>query len=648
MTTTVRASAALSLLLGLAALAGRLSRGDAGPGDWVWLLLLCLAYAPAAALLARRALRLAVVFAVVAVAAGTRLVSEVLLEVAAERGWSSLVWWQWATNWTWAPPLLLLVAVLPALLPDGRAPARGPLALGLAATVLGTLGWALAPWDAVDEPPALAQRYGLTNPVGVEGGQVLLAAALPAAVLAFVLGTASLARRWRRAGDDEQQALAWVVLGLVATFGLLALGWVVPDRVVTSSLAALPLPAAVLVAVLRHGLYDVQLLLRRTVVWLVLSGGVVLAYVLVVGALGSVLGERTGAPAVVAAVVALGVAPLRTRLQRGVSHLLYGEASDPAAAVDELGRRLAQVRTPEDALAGAAAEVARALRLPGVALHVTDGPSAVSGALVGTPLRLPLVHAGAPVGELLASPRRPGEALRPRDEALLRALAVQAGAVAALARADAEVRRSREQVVAAREEERRRLRRDLHDSLGPTLAAVALQVEALPDLPPGALPAVSQRLTARVQGAVDDVRRLLEGLGPGVLDDLGLDEALRALGASLSTPAVPVHVDVPALPELPAAVEAAALRVAGEALTNAVRHARATRIGLHAAVEDDALVLRVDDDGVGTTVPSQRAGSGLGLGSLHEAAAEVGGTCEVRSAGGGTTVALRLPLGVRA
>lgn len=194
----------------------------------------------------------------------------------------------------------------------------------------------------------------------------------------------------------------------------------------------------------------------------------------------------------------------------------------------------------------------------------------------------------------------------------------------------------------AREEERRRLRRDLHDGLGPELAGMALQLDSLASnlrTHPG-LAERAIRLRDRLQHTVTEVRRIVEGLRPSAVDELGLAEALRQLAAAGAD--LEFAVRVPAtLGDLPAAVEVAAYRIAAEACTNVIRHAQASRCSIEAGIQDGWLILTVADNGTGF---GTGAAVGVGLQSLHDRAAEVGGSLEIHSAPGGTTVSSRLPL----
>jgi signal transduction histidine kinase len=253
---------------------------------------------------------------------------------------------------------------------------------------------------------------------------------------------------------------------------------------------------------------------------------------------------------------------------------------------------------------------------------------------------------GQVVGRLSWSGRR----IRDADRALLEDVARQIGGLVHSSHLVDELRRAQERLVLASEDERRRLRRDLHDGLGPALAGLTLQVDTVRNVlgEPGA-PADERLLALRagIQSTVLDVRRLVEGLRPPALDDLGLTGAVVELahrvtdhgGCVVDVSVVPADRE---LPRLSAAVEVAAYRVAQEALTNVVRHSGATSCCIDLAPEPDWLWLRVRDNGSGVVAP--RPG-GLGLASMHERASEVGGWLDLLAVPGvGTTVAVRLPL----
>jgi signal transduction histidine kinase len=253
---------------------------------------------------------------------------------------------------------------------------------------------------------------------------------------------------------------------------------------------------------------------------------------------------------------------------------------------------------------------------------------------------------GDPLG-VLAVALRPGEdELEPRDRRLLDQLAGQLAAVAYALRLTADLEAGRHALVAGVAEERRRLRRDLHDGLGPQLAAVALGVStaerALTRADADRAVALLQAARAQLEGGVAEVRRLVHGLRPPSLDDLGLVDALRTTGPAASGELRVDFVVDGDLRGLPAAVEEAAYRIVQEALTNVVRHAGVPAAEVRLRVVGDALEVEVSDSGCG--IPAQRR-AGVGTASMRERADELGGTCVVSAApGSGWTVRCRLPL----
>ena len=293
-------------------------------------------------------------------------------------------------------------------------------------------------------------------------------------------------------------------------------------------------------------------------------------------------------------------------MQRGVNRLLYGERDDPYTILSRLGQRLESTLAPDAVLPALVGEVRAALRLPYAAISLIDGEgesiAAVSGTPTEAPLRLPLTYQHEPVGELRLALRAPGEEFNADDRRLLDDLARQAGIAAHAVRLTADLQRSRQRLVTAREEERRRLRRDLHDGLGPQLAGFTLRLDAARNLlrrDPDAADRVLDDLIARTQEAVNDIRRLVYALRPPALDDLGLVGALRRAAAQYDGGGLHVTVDAAgALPPLPAAVEVAAYRIAQEALANVARHAGARRCTLRLELDGaEALCLEIGDDG---------------------------------------------------
>ncbi|CAN5258804.1 hypothetical protein BH20ACT8_BH20ACT8_07300 [soil metagenome] len=557
-------------------------------------------------------------------------------------------WAAWVASWAWTP-FLALPTLLLLLFPDGRAPSARwvPLVrLTMVWLVVLTVLAALLPGPLSDYPM-------VDNPVGVSVLAPLVPLAEPlVGVGLYVLAPlclASLVVRWRRAEGDERAQLKWFVAGAVAALVAVPLGEplsvIGADIVWLVGLVCLPVAAAV--AITKYRLYEIDLFLNRALVYAALTVGGVATYAVVVSLLGAAL-DGMGPPLVATGVIAVAFAPVRERVQRGVDRLLYGHRSDPYAALARLSRSL-ESSLPVDAVLPVVAEtVATMLKLPYVCFVVDEGRSVVAhGQLRGEPLRLPMSYRGEPVGSMLVGPRAPGTLFGPAERQLLDDVARQAGATVHAVQLTDDLRRSRQALVTSREEERRRLRRDLHDGLGPTLAGLTLQVDAARRLvvdEPDEAVATLGSLKAALQDTVAEIRRLVYELRPPALDELGLVGALRRHVATTSDsgghPVVTISVPDP-LPPLPAAVEVAAYRIVTEALLNAVRHAEARNCQI-TVTSNELLEVEVSDDGKGLPTDVR---VGVGLRSMRERAAELGGACTVvRGATRGTVVRARIPV----
>jgi two-component system NarL family sensor kinase len=406
------------------------------------------------------------------------------------------------------------------------------------------------------------------------------------------------------------------------------------------ALAAIPLvPAAVAVAVLRYRLLDVRLMVSRALLYLLLMIGAIAVYMgLVV-----LLGPRSGA--LVAVLIALVFDPVRGRLQRVLDHLFYGQRRDPVRALSHLSERLDADTTTLDNLLTAVRE---ALQLPYAAFRLRGREVAASGSAAGTLEVVPLAASGAASGELVIGVRPGQNRLNSQDMHVLSVLAIPLGVALRATMLSEELQLSRERIVAAREEERRRLRRDLHDGLGPTLSGVAYATDAARNLARSD-PDTAEDLLIRLRGDIGDaiveIRRLVEGLRPPALDELGLVGALHREAERLSYQdggrPLTVSVDAPPdMPELPAAVEVAAYRISAEALNNAAKHSGAEHVRVRITVGEE-LHIQVHDDGI--PGPEDWL-PGVGMSSMSERAAEVGGRCEARSSPEGGNVEAVLPL----
>jgi signal transduction histidine kinase len=500
------------------------------------------------------------------------------------------------------------------------------------------------------------------------------------AVWAVALSTVVYAQvyRYRRVSNAVQrQQIKWVVLGISAavltfivinfTLTVLAPAPTSPGTLATILVgyaliyaAMLLIPLSIGVAILRYHLWDVDLIINRTLVYGALTASVVILYMLVVGGLGVLLQVRGN---LIISLLATGLAavlfqPLRNRLQRSVNHLMHGERDEPYTVLSRLGERLESTLSPDAVLPTVVQTVKEALKLPYVAIELerddTFETVASAGEPAQDPQRLPLVYGGETVGRLVVSPRAGDDAFTAADQHLLGDLAHQIGIAAHAVRLtdealrlSADLQRSRERLVTTREEERRRLHRDLHDGLGPTLGSLALKLDVAGDLlerDPAAARALLGGLKTQAQSAVADIRRLVYALRPPALDDLGLLGAIDETAAQYTNNGLRVSVEAPGrLPPLPAAVEVATYRIVQEALTNIVRHAEASECVIRLALDEAHRTLRLEirDDGCG--LPPERR-RGVGVASMRERAAELGGECVVESfPAGGTRVRASLP-----
>lgn len=416
----------------------------------------------------------------------------------------------------------------------------------------------------------------------------------------------------------------------------------------------LPLPAAAAAALLRGEFLDVRATLNRALVFVgttVLLLGIYVGIVALIGALANSTGVAATLPAT--AVIAVAFAPLRSRVQRAAGRLLYGDRGQPTRVLAALGRRLEAALPPDEILPAIADTIAATLRLPYVAVRIAGQDEALAcerGQPPDQPDRVGLVAQGETVGELIVG-ARPGEhSLSTADRALLTELAPHLAATVKAAALITELASSRTRLAVAREEERARLRHDLHDRLGSRLVGVALQLDAAATSAQGTPWTDSLRHTCdEVDTALSEIRRLTRGLRPADLDELGLVAAVRAAATRLTVGEQPRgwQPDVSAaihLPALAPEVEAAAYQIALEAMTNAYRHSGGhhaqVRIGVDPA--GTTLLIEITDDGHGI---GELDATGVGLRSMHERAEAVGGSLDIGTdATGGALVRAELPI----
>jgi signal transduction histidine kinase len=536
----------------------------------------------------------------------------------------------------WEVPRLAFV-LLPLLFPAGRLLPGWPRVAAVAMSVILLVEEALAllalpVWNpgAARIPnalfqPALAAAIGPYLPTT---RLVVYLAVLATAASPFAYWSTATGRRRRQILVVGPVFAAVVIVeGLRQTLHWSP--WVAGGKVALGVIG----PAAMAYTIVRDRLWELDRAARRIIA--IGMPLVLLAAVYAAATVAAVLLPFSAALALLAAVAGLVLRPAARWVQRGVDRLLYGDRAEPY----QLARRLAGHLPDAASVPLAICQiVVTAMRLPAAALTAADvgGDRLLARVGDGTPEDgVELRYQGRLVGHLLVAPRAGDAVLDERDRAALGPLAdVAAPAVSAILLS--------EELSVARAQERQRLRRDVHDSVGPSLAAVRLQVDTAVALLPGESPSrdLLIRASDELGEAVAEMRRVTEDVRPPVLD-AGLAAALRDLTARLGGPARPITLDLPARPpELAPAVELAAYRITAEALANAIKHAGPARVAVSVTVTGDRLRIEIADDGAGL-----RPGpAGVGLESMARRAAEVGGECVVTGGPGGTTVRASLPV----
>ncbi|HWJ08017.1 MAG TPA: GAF domain-containing sensor histidine kinase [Nocardioides sp.] len=577
--------------------------------------------------------------------------------LTAQDAWPGMTFTLWFLN-RFGAYLTSVTAASLLVFPTGRfLPGRWTTASWVASGLLLLSGLAVvvAPAEGAqlieDLPPGVDQDPTTLHLLDGHGEQVV-SVGVALGAIAFVFALLTVVVRYRRSSGLERDRMRWLLWSVVLIVAVLLLGVVFPLPGYVGALAATVLPpAAMTVAVVRPTVVPIQDLLGRTVVLASVVGALVAADAAVLAGLTLVLDDELTQAQVAAVVLAVAVllyGPLRQRLSAAVRRVMLGERGNRYDAVAGLASTLESTDDTGEQLAAVARAVATAFAVPFVSVEVERAHGERLVTTVGVePVEtrtLPITYRDATIGRLVLPARGLRSRLSARDEELLGDLVRQAATAARASQLAEEVQRSRERLVTAREEERRRIRRDLHDGFGPALSGIVFQLEAARmtvDRDPQRAREQLEAVSTQVQDVVADVRRLVHDLRPPALDDRGLVGALRQQAEALSLP-LAVTTDGDLAGRLPAAVEVAAYRIAGEALTNIARHARATDVRLRLDVAGDDLLLEVVDDGVGID-PGRVAG--VGLSSLRERAAELGGTTTVTSPpDGGTVVSARLPL----
>jgi len=460
-------------------------------------------------------------------------------------------------------------------------------------------------------------------------------------------------------GSVPRQQLLWVAGSFCVAAVLTLALWMVPQLIAGQSLLppeligapGLFFVAGFGIAMARYRLFDLDVVLARTLVYSGLTLAAIVMYLSTSAILAA--GFNALAPGQVAVIGALLVAiivnPVRVRLERSVNRVFYGDRDEPYAALSRVAEGITDRGAPDDRVAD---DIRRALRAPYVVITDRQGRAVASGdpaAVANGCVEFAAHHAGQDEGALQVAARGAGERFSGTERRLLADIARQIGAGLHEQRLVLQLQQSRERIVVAREEERRALRRTLHDEVGPTMAALSLRAETVrrnitrsgadqPDIDP-----VLSSMSADASQAAEVLRRLAYNLRPPALDEYGLEAALRRYTQSVQDPVVSFVADSPptAVP-MSAAVEAALYRIAVAAVSNASRHAHACACTVHLSVSSDCVRLTVTDDGRGLPADAVK---GVGILSMQERAAELGGSCTVSNASPGTRVCAEIPVG---
>ena len=549
----------------------------------------------------------------------------------------------WASH-AGEPLETLVITATWAAFPYGGFP-RGRIRwLAAASVALCAAGWLYGMF----EPLTRSGDARLSNPLGLD----VLPYWEPVPLFAggLLLGSVVIVIRWVRAEGELRRVLRWLAVVNVVSILVTPVVVALPAGELISTVGAVVMLVVITAVVLANQVYGIDVVLNRTLVYLLLTALVAGVYAAGVAVL-ALLGQAVGGPWTVVAALgaAFSLAPARLWVQRIVNRFLYGERDEPYTVIGRIASRLEAAGSIQQLLPGLLEAVIGALRLPWAAVEMVGQEDGLVRRIVygGGPqsqaasVRFPLTHQRRDIGALVVGLRSGQSTLDLRETRLMEDIARQVAVAASNVMLTEALIHSRERIVNAAEEERRRLRHDLHDGLGPVLTAAATKVDATRNLLDKDRPRARDLLDnirRDLTAALGDLRRLVNALRPPVLDELGL---LGALREHLQHTALPVTLSVPAtLPALPAAVEIAAYRIVTEAVTNITRHSTASGCLVTIACST-RLTLDIRDDGAGG---EQTWSPGVGLTSMRERATALGGTWTAGPTATGGRVLVELPL----
>jgi signal transduction histidine kinase len=494
--------------------------------------------------------------------------------------------------------------------------------------------------------------------------------------LVFLVGGISQIYRYLQATSAAQkEKTKWALFGFIGHIASLLIlanfllisglmtdptAYFVYERYGFSLVGLLPIlfiPLSLAVCILRYRLWDIDVIINRTLVYSILTLITMLLYMLIVGGMSLLFHGRSMIWAFIATgIVAVSFQAIREWIQRMINRMMFGYRDEPYMVLDQLSQQLAPLMAADEVLPTVVRTVAQALRLPyvGIALRRGSAQELVASYpevqwSAEEPLTiLPLCYQSETIGELQLAQRGRNDPFSPADLKLLDTIAVQTSIAAYNLRLTRDLQRSREELVTTREEERRRLRRDLHDGLGPTLAVMSFrldEIQNLVDRDRDKVKRIAAEIKCQVQLSLSEIRRIVYALRPPALDELGLVGALQEHIVGLDGRSHPRYAFVaPGDPlVLPAALEVAAYRIAVEAITNVERHANATECRVQLQILDDNLLIDVSDNGNGIPVGHRL---GVGIAAMRERAAELGGQCTIQNRTPGTHVKALLPISV--